>query len=323
MAKLAENGVRMKAKAINYEEGINWSAAQGDCVELMRTMPESSVHLTVTSIPFASLFCYSPSDRDFGNCTNDAMFFEQYKFFADELLRVTMPGRIAAIHCMILPLSKARDGETGLKDFRGDVVRAMRASGWIFASETGIWKCPVVAVTRTKAHGLLHKTLKSDSARSRTGILDYLCAFRKPGDNPERVTHTAEEYPVSKWQKVASPGWLVDEDDFPIAPPYWDDIDQTETLNGRSAKDENDQAHVCPLQTQVIERCVELWSNPGDVVFDPFGGIGSTGHVALNMKRKAVITELKDTYYRQACRNLAKANKQTDLFSLMDQAAAQ
>lgn len=298
-----------KPTAISYATGEGWACAQGDCVELMRTMPESSMHLTVTSIPFSSLFTYSNSDRDFGNCRNDEEFFGQFHFWVSELLRVTMPGRIAAIHCMILPSSKTRDGFIGLRDFRGEVVRAMVAGGWIFHSETAIRKDPVVAMQRTKALGLLHKQIKKDSTMSRTGIADYLCAFRKPGENPERVTHTNESYPVSKWQQVAE--------------PVWTDINQTKTLQFRSARTEADELHVCPLQMQVIERCVELWSNPGDRVLDPFGGIGSTGVVALSMGRKAVICELKESYYEQAKANLAGANKQTSLFESLEMGAAE
>lgn len=289
--------------AINFDSGHDWNAAQGDCVHLMRTMPENSIHLTVTSIPFSALLTYSASDYDFGNCRNDDEFFSQFEFFAKELLRVTIPGRIAAIHCMLLPSSKTRDGFIGLKDFRGDVVRAFQKAGWIFHSETAIRKCPVTAVQRTKALGLLHKQLRKDSTMSRTGINDYLCAFRKPGTNPEPVSHTAEEYPVSKWQQVAEPVWL--------------DIDQTETLQARAARDDDDAAHLCPLQTQVIERCVELWSNTGDVVFDPFGGIGSTSWVALRMNRKAVAHELKTSYFEQLVKNLKTARKQLSILDAL------
>jgi hypothetical protein len=281
-------------------EGEDWVAANGDCVELMGDMPESSVHLTVTSIPFASLFTYSASDRDFGNCRSHGEFFGQFKFFVDELLRVTIPGRIAAVHCMILPASKTKDGFIGLKDFRGEVVRAFERLGWIFHSETAIWKDPVTAMQRTKALGLLHKQIKKDSTMSRTGILDYLCAFRRPGKNPEPVTHTDETYPVSKWQEVASPVWI--------------DIEQSKTLQSRSAREDEDELHLCPLQTQVIDRCIELWSNPRDVVLDPFGGIGSTGVQALKTGRKAVIHELKRSYFEQAVRNLATARKQVSIF---------
>lgn len=285
------------ADCLDYVEGDGWAAAHGDCVKLMSTMPESSVHLTVTSIPFASLLTYSASDYDFGNVKNYEQFFEQFKFFVAELFRVTMPGRLAAIHCMILPTSKTKDGHIGLRDFRGDVVKAFEAGGWIFHSETAIWKDPVTAVQRTKALGLLHKQLRKDSCMSRTGINDYLCGFRKPGENPERVSHTADEYPVSKWQQVAS--------------PVWRDIDQTETLQARNARDDADEAHLAPLQTQVIERCIELWSNPNDVVFDPFGGIGSTPWCALRMGRRAVVNELKPSYFQQLVKNCQSARKQT------------
>lgn len=294
------NTAASKLVALDYQSGDGWAAAQGDCVKLMGTMPEDSVRLTVTSIPFESLLTYSASDYDFGNCKSSVEFFAQFAFFVDALYRVTTPGRIAAVHCMVLPSTKTRDGFIGLKDFRGDVIRAFQAGGWIYHSETAIRKCPVVAVQRTKAFGLLHKTLRNDSCNSRTGINDYLCAFRKPGVNPAPVRHTAEEYPVSKWQKVAEPVWL--------------DIDQSETLNVRAAREEADEAHLCALQTQVIERCVDLWSSEGDTVFDPFGGIGSTAVVALEMRRHAVMCELKESYYKQAVKNLRSARKQQTLF---------
>ncbi len=284
---------------IAYEEGQDWSAAQGDCVELMRSMPAQSVHLTVTSIPFESLLTYSASDFDFGNCRNSEEFFGQFSFFVQELLRVTKPGRIAAIHCMVLPTSKTKDGRIGLRDFRGDVIRAFESGGWIYHSDTAIRKDPVVAAQRTKALGLLYKQLRKDSCMSRTGINDYLVAFRAPGDNEERVTHTEDTYPLSKWQQVAE--------------PVWDDIDQSDTLQFRTAKDDKDAIHLCPLQLQPIERCIELWSNPGDVVLDPFAGIGSTGYVALKRERRSVSIELKDSYYQQLVKNLSVARKQTSL----------
>lgn len=294
----------MTAKAVRQESGEGWVAMLGDCVELMGAMPERSVHLTVTSIPFASLFTYSASDRDFGNCRTHEEFFGQFQFWAEALLRVTMAGRIAAIHCMTLPSSKVRDGVIGLIDFPGEVVRAMQSKGWVYHSQTAIRKDPVTAMQRTKALGLLHKTIRKDSSMSRTGILDFLLAFRRPGENPEPISHDDETFPVSKWQQVAEPVWM--------------DIDPSKTLNGRSAREEADERHVCPLQTQVIEKCVDLWSNPGDVVFDPFGGIGSTGVVALGMQRRAVIHELKASYFEQAARNLAAAaggGQQRQLFA--------
>lgn len=274
-------------------KGENFIAVNGDCVEVMREMPENSVHLTVTSIPFAALLTYSCSDYDFGNVTSYPQFFDQFRYWTEALFRVTKSGRIAAIHCMILPTSKTRDGVIGLRDFRGDVVRAMQDGGWIFSSETAIWKDPVVAVQRTKALGLLYKQLRKDSCMSRTGILDYLCAFRKPGVNEEPVTKTIEGYPVKKWQKAASPVWM--------------DINQTKTLQARSVRTEDDGAHLAPLQTEVIQRCIELWSNRGDVVLDPFGGIGSTGVVAIQEGRRATMIELKPEYFRQCAANLKVA----------------
>jgi DNA modification methylase len=295
----------MNELAIDQVSGQDYTAVQGDCVKVMSEMPEGSIHMTCTSIPFASLLTYSSSDHDMGNVSSHSQFWDQYVYFAKELLRVTMPGRIAAIHNMILPSSKTRDGVIGLLDFRGDLVRVMQAAGWIFHSETAIRKDPVTAMQRTKAIGLLHKQLKKDSCMSRTGILDYLDAFRKPGVNPERVTHTNESYPVSKWQQIAE--------------PVWDDINQSETLQFRSARDEKDELHLAPLQTQVISRCIELWSNPGDIIFDPFGGIGSTGVVALGMSRKTVMCELKESYYRQMVKNLKAARKQRSLFDVIDE----
>lgn len=317
----------------DQQTGKDWTVLNGDCVDLMAEMPESSVHLTVTSIPFASLYVYSASDRDFGNCRSHSEFFAQFRFWVEELYRVTVPGRIAAIHCMILPTSKTRDGVIGLSDFRGEVVRAMCGSeaqslheartimvrlgrdtaaiddalvdasihrgGWIFHSETAIWKDPVTAMQRTKALGLLHKQIKKDSAMSRTGILDYLCAFRKPGDNPEPIAHTDESFPVEKWQQIASPVWM--------------NINPSKTLQRDSARDEADERHIAPLQTEVIDNCVELWSNPGDVVLDPFGGIGSTGVRAVAAGRRAVIFELKESYYKQAVANLRAAGRQTEI----------
>jgi DNA modification methylase len=287
------------------ERGVDFVMFNGDCVEIMTDMPQSSVHLTVTSIPFASLFTYSASDRDFGNCRNHGEFFDHFGFWVSEILRVTKPGRLAAIHLMNLPTSKTRDGFIGLRDFRGRVIASMEEGGWIYHAETCIWKCPVVAVQRTKALGLLYKQLRKDSAMSRMGLPDYLCIFRKPGQNPEPVTHTHESFPVEKWQKWAS--------------PVWDDINQSRTLNARSAREHDDEAHLCPLQLDVIERALVLYSNAGDVIFDPFAGIGSTGVVALEMERRFVGAELKPSYYRQAVANLKAAEQkhgsQCELFA--------
>jgi hypothetical protein len=285
-------------------DGKTWKAVNADNVEAMRELDENSVHLTVTSIPFAALFCYSDSDRDFGNCASQGEFFEHFRFFCEGLLRITRPGRIAAIHCMLLPSSKVRDGHIGLKDFRGDTIRAMEAAGWIYHAETVIWKDPVTAMQRTKALGLLWKQLRKDSTMSRMGIPDYVCFFRKPGVNAEPVEHTHESFPVAQWQEWASPIWM--------------DINQSKTLQARSVREDRDERHLCALQLEVIKRCVALYSNVGDIVFDPFGGIGSTGVVALEMKRKALMIELKQSYFRQMVANMHRADseaKQPDLFA--------
>ena len=295
----------MKCEA--QERGKNWILYNGDSVEILQGIPTNSVHYCVTSIPFASLYTYSNSDRDMGNSRTYEEFAEQYKFLGKEWFRVMMPGRCVSIHCMNLPSSKEKDGFIGIKDFRGDVIRWMQALGFIYHSEVCIWKDPVTAMQRTKALGLLHKQIKKDSCMSRQGIPDYLVTFRKPGENPERVTHTNESYPVSKWQKVASPIW----DDY--ASPVWWDINQSDTLNGKLAREDSDERHVCPLQLPVIERGIELWSNPGDVVLDPFNGIGSTGYQALKMGRKYVGVELKKSYYELSIKNLKQAEEERQI----------
>lgn len=301
-------------KVLNQEKGKNWALYHGDSVEVLQGIPENSIHLSVTSIPFAQLYCYSNSERDMGNCKNDKEFYEQYKYLVKEWYRVMMPGRNVCIHCMNIPSMKERDGVIGIKDFRGDVIRLMQSEGFIYHSEVCIWRDPVVSMQRTKALGLLHKQIKKDSAMSRMGLPDYVVTFRKPGDNPERITHTNESYPVSHWQEVASPVWKE------YASPVWCDINQGATLNRMGAKDENDEKHIAPLQLPVIERCVELWSNPGDIVLDPFNGIGSTGYQSLLMGRKYIGIELKESYYNVAIKNLreAESKDETDNISLFD-----
>lgn len=290
-------------KVLNQCEGKNFVIYHGDSCEVLKGIPENSIHLSVTSIPFASLYTYSNSERDMGNSRSYEEFAEQYMFLGKEWYRVTMPGRNVSIHCMNLPSSKERDGFIGIKDFRGDIIRWMQALGFVYHSEVCIWKDPVTAMQRTKALGLLHKQIKKDSCMSRQGIPDYVVTFRKPGENPERVEHTNDSYPVSKWQKVASPIW----DEY--ASPVWWDINPNDTLNGKLAREDGDERHICPLQLPVIERCIELWSNPGDVVLDPFSGIGSTGYQALLMGRKYVGVELKESYYNLSCKNLQQAEE--------------
>lgn len=274
-----------------------WALYLGDCVEVVSALPPESVHYTIFSPPFASLYTYSDSPRDMGNVKDGDEFAQHFGFLIPELLRVTKPGRLLSFHCMNMPTSKARDGVIGLRDFRGELIRAFVDAGFVYHSEVVIWKDPVTAMQRTKALGLLHKQIKKDSCMSRQGIPDYLVTMRRPGDNPERVTHTNETFPVSKWQRYASPVWM--------------DVNPSRTLQYRSAREHNDERHICPLQLDVIERAVELWTNPGDIVLSPFAGIGSEGYVSIQKGRRFVGVELKPSYFKQAAANLKAAEANT------------
>lgn len=284
---------------------------QGDSVEILADLPSESIHYSIYSPPFASLYTYSNSERDLGNCRTHAEFFEHYRFISAQLYRLLKPGRLLSFHCMNLPSTKERDGEIGIHDFRGDLIRIHKTDGFIFHSEVCIWKDPVTAMQRTKAIGLLYKQLRKDSCISRQGIPDYLVTMRKPGENPERVTKTYDSFPVSKWQNYASPVWM--------------DINPSDTLQRESAREDNDERHICPLQLQVIERGIELWTNPGDVVLSPFAGIGSEGYVAIKNGRRFVGIELKESYYKQACANIRSAEKeagQDTLFAMNAEATS-
>jgi hypothetical protein len=275
--------------------GENFALYHGDCVDVVRGLADASVHYTCFSPPFASLYTYSNSPRDMGNVRSDEEFFAHIAFLIPELLRVTKPGRLLSFHCMLMPTTISRDGYIGLRDFRGELIRAFVSHGWIHHSEVVIWKDPVTAMQRTHALGLLHKQLKKDSCRSRQGIPDYVITMMKPGANPEPVSHTDETFPVQLWQRFAS--------------PVWDDINPNDTLQYRSAREHADERHICPLQLEVIRRCLKMWSNPGDTVLSPYAGIGSEGYVAIEEGRKFVGAELKESYYRQACVNLKDAGK--------------
>ena len=282
--------------------GENFALYHGDCVEVIKGLPDRSVHYSIFSPPFASLYTYSNSPRDMGNCRSNEEFFEHFGYLVDELARVMQPGRNVSFHCMLFPASKERDGFIGLKDFRGDLIRAFQAKGFIFHSETVIWKDPVTQMQRTKALGLLHKSVRENASMCRQGIPDYLITMRAPGDVVERVKHAADDYPVSKWQQVASPVWM--------------DIDPSDTLQYASARDHDDERHICPLQLGVIRRGIDLWTNPGDVVLSPFMGIGSEGYCAVQMGRRFIGVELKDSYFRQSVMNMKNAMRTTqDLFS--------
>lgn len=280
-------------EVINQYLGRNFALYNGDSCEVLQGLEDESIDLSVFSPPFADLYTYSDSERDLGNCKNADEFYVHFKFIAEQLNRVMKSGRNVCIHCMDLPSLKFRDGFIGLKDFPGEIIRIFEDVGFIYHSKVTIWKNPVVAMQRTKAIGLLHKQLKKDSTLSRQGIADYIVVMRKKGENKVPVTHTNENFPVEKWQEWASPVWM--------------DINQSNTLQANSARDDKDEKHICPLQLDVIERCVELWSNEGEVVLSPFAGIGSELYQTLKMKRKAIGIELKTTYYNQAVKNCINA----------------
>lgn len=291
-------------KCLNQEHGTDWTVYNGDCVEVVKGIPDESVHFSVFSPPFASLYVYSNSERDMGNSAGYDEFWDHFKYLSEELYRVVKSGRLVSIHCMNYPTTKQRDGNIGLRDFRGDVIRLFCGAGFIFHSEVCIWKDPVVQMQRTKAIGLLHKQVKKDSCMSRQAIPDYVVTFRKPGENTEPVAgefdHFAGEpfrgdgnLSIDIWQRYASPVWM--------------DINPSNTLQFRSARDSKDERHICPLQLDVIERCLQLWSNPGDTVLSPFAGIGSEGYVAIKQDRKFIGIELKDSYFRSAASNLRTA----------------
>lgn len=273
--------------------GDGWELRNGDCIDVVATLPDDHLGFSVFSPPFANLYTYSDSVRDMGNCAGDCEFMKHFGFLISQLHRITMPGRLCAVHCKQLVNYKGRDGMAGLRDFRGEIIRAFVDRGWAYHSEVTIWKDPVIEMQRTKAHGLLYKQLRTDSTFSRNGMAEYLCVFRKWAKEEEvveAVSHTPEEFPLDDWQKLASPVWM--------------DIQQTNVLNVKLAREDQDEKHLCPLQLDVIERALRLWSSPGDLVFSPFAGIGSEGYVALKMKRRFLGVELKEAYWRQACGNL-------------------
>lgn len=296
---------------------------QGDCIECIRAIPENSIDFTIYSPPFIGLYKFSNSDRDMSN--NEGEFFWQhYRYLIRENLRVTKPGRIVSVHVMQLPQTKGRDGNIGMYDFRGDVIRAHLAEGWIFHSEVCIWKDPVVAQQRTKSIRLLHAQILKDSCISGQGLADYMVMFRKPGDNEKPVSGPFQQYigtgldvsreayekearefrangkepwPYDKWKSILV--WQR------YASPVWMDINQTRTLQYRGGRDEKDEVHISPLQLDVIERCIDLWSLPNETVLTPFLGIGSEVYCAVEMGRKGIGFELKPSYFSQAKRNIA------------------
>lgn len=293
---------------INQEIHEKWALYNADCVEVVASLPDQSVGYSVFSPPFASLYTYSDSPRDMGNSKTYDEFAGHFAFLAADLFRVTKPGRLVSFHCANIPLMKERDGVIGLRDFRGDMIRWFQAAGFIYHSEVTVWKDPVIEMQRTKSLGLLHKQIKKDSCRSRMGNPDYVVTMRRDGDNENPVAHTNESFPVDQWQKWASPVWM--------------DIDQGNTLSYMQARDNDDERHICPLQLDVIERCIELWSAPGDVVLSPFAGIGSEGYVAIKRGRRFIGVELKPSYYAVAVKNLKAASLESGRVSIFGETAA-
>lgn len=301
----------MAVKVKDQYIGEHFALYCGDCNEVLKGIPDNSIHGEGFSPPFASLYTYSNSERDMGNARTNDEFMENFRFTVNELYRVLMPGRIVWFHCMDIPAMKERDGFIGLHDFPGELIRLFEQARFIYHSRVTIWKDPLTEATRTKSLGLMHKQIVKDSSMCRQGLPDYVIAMRKPGDNPEPVAHEkgfesyiGEDKPAGKtvfshevWRRYASPVWM--------------DISQSRTLNRVPAREQNDEKHICPLQLDVIDRCLELWTNPGDTFLSPFAGIGSEIYETVKMGRKGVGIELKDSYYRQAVINCKQAENET------------
>jgi DNA modification methylase len=284
-----------------FYEASEFKIEHGDCVNLIKNVPDESIGFSIFSPPFAELYTYSDAIEDMGNSKNYNEFFEQFNFLVKELYRVLWSGRNIAVHCMDLPIQKGKEGYIGLRDFSGMILQSFQNAGFIYHSRVTIWKNPVTEMQRTKALGLLHKQIKKDAAMSRVGIPDYLLVFRKPGESSHPIAHT--DLPVDMWQKYASPVWM--------------DIDYGNTLNARSGRDEKDEKHICPLQLDTIDRAIHLWSNEGDIILTPFAGIGSELYGAIKRSRKGVGFELKKSYYDEAvknCLSLIEESKQVKLF---------
>ena len=291
---------------IDSAEGKHWTLYNGDSCEILAHLPPRSVDLAVYSPPFADLFVYSDSERDMGNSTR-AEFDSHYAHLMPHLYRVMRPGRIVAVHCMDLNTRKSVEGVMGHSDFSGDLIRAHVAAGFVFLSRITIWKDPVTQQARTKAHNLLYKNIQEDSTRCYPGLPDYVLLFRRPieaGEEGEtiKVPQRPEGFPLAQWQEWASPVWMS--------------VDQGNTLNKLKSGDPDDERHIGPLQFDVIERVVRMYTNEGEIVLSPFAGIGSEGHVALTWRRKFVGVELKSSYFQTAIGTLKEASddRQASLF---------
>ena len=283
--------------------GDGWTAMLGDSCQRLAEIDDESIDLSVYSPPFASLFTYSPSERDIGNCRDRDEFFVHYGFIIGEMLRVTKPGRLSVVHCQQLATQKGRDGAIGLSDFRGEIIRAHIAAGWIFHGEVTIDKDPQAQAIRTKATSLMFVTLNKDSAMSRPAMADYLLMFRKPGENAVAIKPECDNDTWIEWAR-----------------PCWFGIRETNTLNTIVAKENEDERHICPLQLDLIERVIRLWSNRGETVLSPFLGIGSEVYMAVKLGRRGVGCELKPSYWQAAVTNIRAAEYEMALPSLFDSA---
>ena len=321
--------MKTKTKAQDSKIADKWAIYNGDCCELITEMPNDSLQMSIYSPPFVGLYIYSDSERDMGNSSNWDEFFDHYSFLIRDQLRATMPGRLSVVHCKDLPAYHNRDGYAGLMDFPGRIVQSHEQEGWRFHSRVTIWKCPVVERERTNNNGLLHKTVKRDRSQLRQGMADYLLVFRKDptsdmlSDEPVGDSDGFEYYVGSGYGDPRTKGGhpspharksLASDDSINIwrryAEPVWWDVNQQDVLNSKIARDDKDEKHICPLQLDVIERSIHIWSNPGDVIFSPFAGIGSEGVGALRQGRKFVGVELKRAYYEKAIGNLQSAENE-------------
>ena len=333
----------MDVKVLNQAQGEGWALYNSDCIDMMRGLPEGSVHYSIFSPPFASLYTFSDSPRDVSNNSDDRVFWDHYRFVIDGVFRALKPGRLISIHCMDLPTSITRYGFIGMRDFPGQNIRVCQDAGFIYHSRVFIRKDPVSAMQRTKALGLLHKQITKDSAMSRMAVGDSIVTLRKPGENDEPIggvfeTYYGGDFTDAELTKQARASWREQPDDFGrartftdhksifiwqrYAEPVWMDIAQSEVLSHRMARDEQDERHISPLQLTPVRRCIDLWTNPGDIVLSPFSGIGTAGYVALEMGRRFVGAELKPSYYRQAVENLRSAERDSGNATLLDKMTA-
>lgn len=290
---------------INQVIEDNYAIYNGDSVELLRELPDNSIHLSVFSPPFNSLYTYSPSERDIGNCRTTEEFLHHMKFIAEELLRITITGRICAVHIADVPAMLVRDGYIGMKDLSGDLIRLFESTGWIWDSRIPIDKNQQAQSIRTHSKGLTMTQKDKDRSWLRPALPDYILKFRKPGDNPIPVNNHMSG---DEWIELANPTWPNDGDRCAEWGAYstWYGIRESDTLNVAVARDNRDERHICPLQLGTIDRCIRLWSNHGETVLDPFGGIGSTGYKAIELNRYTIMCELKESYFKIMIQNLKK-----------------